>query len=195
MIDSLVAFQDHFATSTIKEQLNLDKPYALMTFHRPSNVDENRNLKNLLQALEKVAETLDCVFPIHPRTRNKLENLGFLNRLQPNPRFHILDPIGYIHFMRLQKDASVILTDSGGLQEESTFFGVPCLTVRDNTERPVTITHGTNKLIGTEYENIPNEVEQAVSVPLERNTSSELWDGKAAERIAEILKDNLIRKI
>ena len=97
--------------------------------------------------------------------------------------------------MRLQKDASVILTDSGGLQEESTFFGVPCLTVRDNTERPVTITHGTNKLVGTEYTNIPNEVEQAVSGPVVRSTRPELWDGKAAKRIAEILRDNLIRNI
>jgi UDP-N-acetylglucosamine 2-epimerase (non-hydrolysing) len=195
MIDSLVAFQDHFATSTIKDQLNLDRPYALMTFHRPSNVDENDNLKNLVLALEKVSDTLDCVFPIHPRTRTKLDNFGFLNRLQLNPRFHILDPIGYIDFMRLQKDASVILTDSGGLQEESTFFGVPCLTVRDNTERPVTITHGTNKLIGTEYAKIPNEVQQAISIPEERSTRPELWDGKAAKRIAEILRDNLIRNI
>ena len=195
MIDSLVAFTDHFAASTIKDQLNLDRPYALMTFHRPSNVDKNKNLKKLVQALEKVSEPLDCVFPIHPRTRTKLDNFGFLNRLQLNPRFHILDPIGYIDFMRLQKDASVILTDSGGLQEESTFFGVPCLTVRDNTERPVTITHGTNKLIGTEYANIPNEVEQAVSGPIVRSTKPELWDGKAAKRIAEILRDNLIRNI
>ena len=179
----------------IKDQLNLDRPYALMTFHRPSNVDENKNLKNLVKALEKISETLDCVFPIHPRTRNKLENLGFLKRLQLNPRFHILDSIGYIDFMRLQKDASVILTDSGGLQEESTFFGVPCLTVRDNTERPVTILHGTNKLIGTKYANIPNEVKQTVSVPVERSIRPELWDGKAAKRIAEILRDNLIRNI
>ena len=138
-----------------------------------------------------MSETLDCVFPIHPRTRTKLENLGFLNRLQLNPRFHILEPIGYIDFMRLQKDASVILTDSGGLQEESTFFGVPCLTVRNNTERPVTITHGTNKLIGTEYTNIPYEVEQAISVVSERSTIPELWDGKAAERIAAVINNGL----
>ena len=114
MIDSLVAFQDHFTASTIKDQLNLNKHYVLMTFHRPSNVDENKNLKHLVQALEKVSETLDCVFPIHPRTRNKLDDFGFLNRLHLNPRFHILDPIGYIDFMRLQKDASIIITDSGG---------------------------------------------------------------------------------
>ena len=128
---------------------------------------------------------------MHPRTKTKLDDFGFLNRLQLNPRFHILDPIGYIDFMRLQKDASVILTDSGGLQEESTFFSVPCLTVRNNTERPVTITHGTNKLIGTKYTNIPNEVEQAVSVPMERNTIPELWDGKAAKRIAAVIKSQL----
>ena len=126
MIDSLVAFENYFTASTIKDQLNLVRPYALMTFHRPSNVDENENLNNLVQALEKMSETLDCVFPIHPRTRTKLDNFEFLNRLKLNPRFHILDPIGYINFIRLQKDASVILTDSGGLQEESTFFGVPC---------------------------------------------------------------------
>ena len=187
MIDSLVAFQDHFAASTIKDKLNLDQSYALMTFHRPSNVDQYKSLKNLVQALEKVSETLDCVFPIHPRTRKKLDDFGFLNRLQLNPRFHILDPIGYIDFMRLQKDASVILTDSGGLQEESTFFGVPCLTVRDNTERPVTITHGTNKLIGTDYSNIPNEIEKALTSQKGSSMCPDLWDGKSAERIRKVL--------
>ena len=189
MIDSLVIFREKFFASTIKEQLNLYQPFILITLHRPSNVDKRENLQALVQAFEKVAESLDCVFPVHPRTRRKLDNLGLLNQLQLNPRFHILEPIGYIDFMRLQNDASVILTDSGGVQEESTFFGVPCLTIRDNTERPVTITHGTNKLIGTKYNNIPNEVEQAVSLPVKSKTSPKLWDGKAAYRIATIIKN------
>ena len=187
MIDSLIEFMDHFSKSKIQEELKLEQPYALMTFHRPSNVDNNENLKNLLQALEKASETLDCVFPIHPRTHNRLNKNGLLNRLKNNPRFHILGPIGYIDFMRLQKDASIILTDSGGIQEESTYFGVPCLTVRKNTERPVTITHGTNKLIGEKYLNIPKEIEQAISRDVTNKPSPKLWDGKASDRISEII--------
>ena len=194
MIDSLVAFQRHFDTSTIKDTLGLDRPYALMTFHRPSNVDDNDNLKQLVFSLENVSEKLDCVFPIHPRTRNKLDSFGFLKQLETNPRFHLLDPIGYIDFMRLQKDAAVILTDSGGVQEESTYFGVPCLTVRDNTERPVTITQGTNKLIGTNYTNIPGEVDQVMLSSGKNTLCPELWDGKAAERLAEIIQSKVLNK-
>ena len=188
MIDSLFEFTVHFSKSKIKEQLKLKQPYILMTFHRPSNVDIKNNLNRLIQALEKVSDTYDCIFPIHPRTSGKLKKYGLFNRLKNNPQFHLLDPIGYIDFMRLQKDASVILTDSGGIQEESTFFGVPCLTVRKNTERPITITHGTNKLIGENYSIIPNEIDQAISVNVEKKQKPKLWDGKASERIADIIK-------
>jgi len=185
MIDSLVEFRKLFMSSSIIDKLNLDSHYALMTFHRPSNVDREENLKSLVRALEKVSDIFDCIFPVHPRTKSKLSNFGLLDRLRLNPRFHILDPIGYIDFMRLQNDASVIITDSGGLQEESTFLGVPCLTVRDNTERPITVTHGTNKLIGTEYINIPDEVKQ--TKPVKMKQIPDLWDGKAGARVAKII--------
>ena len=185
MIDSLLEHRKLFMSSSIIDELNIDSQYALMTFHRPSNVDREGNLKILVRALEKVSDIYDCIFPVHPRTKSKLSDFGLLDRLRLNPRFHILDPIGYIDFMRLQKDASVIITDSGGLQEESTFLGVPCLTVRDTTERPITVSHGTNKLIGTGYINILDEVKQ--TKPVKGEQIPDLWDGKAGERIARII--------
>jgi len=151
MIDSLVQCQGHFAKSTIRNDLGLVGDYALMTFHRPSNVDDEASLQQLVTAITDVARRLPGIFPVHPRTRNKLENLGLLDTLQNNDKIFLIDPIGYIDFMHLQQHAVIVLTDSGGIQEESTFFGVPCLTVRDNTERPITTTLGTNKLIGTVY--------------------------------------------
>jgi len=132
---------------------------------------------------------MNCVFPIHPRTKERLDNFGMLNKLKFNPRCHLIDPLGYIDFMNLQKDATVILTDSDGIQGESTFFNVPCLTIRDNTERPVTISHGTNKLIGTEDSNIPNEIARVMSKPIEKKPKPALWDGKASNRIAEIINN------
>ncbi len=189
MIDSLVAFQDHFEQSSILDTMGIDKPYALMTFHRPANVDDNHHLGKLIHALETVSETIDCVFPVHPRTRNKLDEFGLLDSLENNPHFHLLDPVGYIDFMRLQRDATVILTDSGGIQEESTYFGVPCLTVRENTERPVTIDQGTNKLIGTAFANIPAEIEYVLNSSIQSDRRPDLWDGKTAERLAKHIKD------
>jgi len=187
MIDSLVAFQDHFNRSNIIDVIGLKQSYALMTFHRPSNVDHNDHLQQLVRSLEEVSKNLDCVFPIHPRTRNKLKDFGLLNRLESNPSFHLLDPIGYIDFMRLQKDATIILTDSGGVQEESTFFGVPCLTVRENTERPVTIEFGTNTLIGTHYTNIPEAIKKALRHSGEKSLCPDRWDGNASDRITTII--------
>lgn len=185
MIDSLVAFTPLFRSSNVHSTLGVTRPYALMTFHRPSNVDAENNLQKLVRMLEKITDRLNCVFPVHPRTLHKLEQFGLRQRLEDNPRFFLTEPLGYLDFMRLQMDADVVLTDSGGVQEESTYFGVPCLTVRDNTERPVTITQGTNRLIGTAYDNIPEEVARALAGGDRKNSIPELWDGKAAERIAE----------
>lgn len=188
MIDSLVAFQEYFSASTIHEQLNLHRPYAVMTFHRPSNVDEDERLIALVEALEETSTLLDCVFPVHPRTRRKLEQSGLWQRLESNTHCHVLLPVGYIDFMRLQRDAQVVLTDSGGIQEETTFLGVPCLTVRDNTERPIAITQGTNKLIGTDYSVISHEVEMVLTKKRHETRQPELWDGHAAQRIAEVIE-------
>ncbi len=187
MIDSLMAFQDKFDQSEILQSLGITNRFALITLHRPSNVDSIESLTALVAALEKTSEKLELVFPIHPRTRNRLADFGLLDQLEKNTRCHLLDPLGYIDFMRLQRDAAVVITDSGGIQEESTCFGVPCLTVRDNTERPVTISDGTNKLIGTNYNQIPVEVNSVLDQPINHNKIPELWDGQSGKRIADIL--------
>ena len=195
MIDSLVQWQSHFAKSTIRNDLGLVGDYALMTFHRPSNVDDEDSLKKLIKAIIDVAERLPCIFPVHPRTRNKLENIGLLDTLQKNDNIFLIDPIGYIDFMHLQQHAVIVLTDSGGIQEESTFFGVPCLTVRENTERPITTTLGTNKLIGIDYERIRHEVDLVLAGNSKEHTIPDLWDGKAANRISAIIDDYFTKMI
>ena len=184
MIDSLIRFQSHFDSVHIKDACGFqDKEYVLITLHRPSNVDDPVNLEQLIASLNTVAEIVPCLWPLHPRTRKQLDNI--------TPKLHdrlfIIDPLGYLEFMGLQRDAAAVITDSGGIQEESTFLGVPCLTVRDNTERPITIEQGTNRLVGTEYSNIPEIVKEVIvekSVP----RVPELWDGKSSERIANVLQ-------
>ncbi len=189
MIDSLMEFKSKFDESSVHSSMGISDDYALLTFHRPSNVDDEDNLKSLVSNLIEVSNSIPCVFPIHPRTKHKLDDFGFLNDLESNPRFYLAEPLGYIDFMALQKNATIILTDSGGVQEESTSFGVPCLTIRDNTERPITCTQGTNKLIGTDYSVIPKEVNQMISEKKREHRVPDLWDGKAAVRLAEVIED------
>ena len=183
MIDSLIRFQPLFDSVHIKDACGFqDKEYVLITLHRPSNVDDPVNLEQLIASLNTVAETAPCLWPLHPRTRKQLDNI--------TPKLHdrlfIIDPLGYLEFMGLQRDAAAVITDSGGIQEESTFLGVPCLTVRDNTERPITIEQGTNRLVGTEYSNLPGAVREAIVEKSDSNVP-ELWDGKSSERIARVL--------
>ena len=191
MIDTLVAFEEHFNASNIHKILGLNGSYALITFHRPSNVDSESGLIKLVQALEETAEIVPCVFPVHPRTKQNLKNYDLFSRLNTNTKFQMIEPIGYIDFMRLQRDASVVLTDSGGIQEETTYFGVPCLTVRDNTERPITIEKGTNKLVGTDYSKIAGTVRETITQD-KKFRIPELWDGRAFERITEVLFDFIL---
>ena len=183
MIDSLIRFQPLFDSVHIKDACGFqDKEYVLITLHRPSNVDDPVNLEQLIASLNTVAETAPCLWPLHPRTRKQLDNI--------TPKLHdrlfIIDPLGYLEFMGLQRDAAAVITDSGGIQEESTFLGVPCLTVRDNTERPITIEQGTNRLVGTDYSNIPGAVKEAI-VKKSEPIIPELWDGKSSERIVNVL--------
>jgi len=157
--------------------------YGLVTLHRPSNVDRAATLEPLLAALREVSEKLPLVFALHPRTRANMERFG-LRALADSPRIVFLPPQGYLEMLGLMSWATLVLTDSGGLQEETTALGVPCLTLRDNTERPITVEQGTNTLVGRDRTAILNGVDEALSGGGKRGRVPELWDGRAAERIA-----------
>ena len=161
--------------------------YALLTLHRPSNVDDPAQLAPLLDLLEEIHRELPVVFPVHPRTRAAMRAL----RGDQEPGLMLLEPLGYLEFLRLMTDARLVLTDSGGIQEETTVLGVPCLTLRENTERPVTLSEGTNKLVGRDPVTIGLEVRKALAAQPRRGSVPEGWDGAAAGRIADILERDL----
>lgn len=191
MIDSLFYNLEKAKNSLVREDLNLnEKDYAVLTLHRPSNVDEKETFSELLGALRKIGEKLPVVFPAHPRTMAKIAEFGFAERVK-NSNVKLIEPLGYLDFMRLYSGAKLVLTDSGGLQEETTALSIPCLTLRENTERPITVEMGTNRLVGTNAERI----EQAAFEILSRNNYAKdakippLWDGKAAERICDLLPE------
>jgi UDP-N-acetylglucosamine 2-epimerase (non-hydrolysing) len=185
MIDSLIHYLPKIEKSDIVSRINLEpKKYIVVTLHRPNNVDEPSNLKEIFLQFFRLAESYKIVFPIHPRTQKVLEIAG-LTGIHKN--ILLIDPIGYIDFVSLVKNCALTLTDSGGIQEETTFLKVPCLTLRDNTERPITTILGTNKLIGTNYNNIYNEAASALQNIRTNSTIPPLWDGNAAERIAGII--------
>lgn len=185
MIDSLVHYIDKSASESILEDLNLQSgEYILSTLHRPSNVDTKESLENLLDILEGLTENNQVVLPLHPRTENNLKKFGLDGRFKSMRNLVSIEPQGYLPFIKLIKNAKALVTDSGGIQEETTFLKVPCITLRENTERPVTIELGTNQLVPINRE--------SVLTALEKQSKSEseippLWDGKAAERICDIL--------
>lgn len=188
MIDSLYAQLERAGRSRIREELGVGRgtDYAVVTLHRPSNVDERAPLERILSALEQISERLHVVFPAHPRTRRRLEEFGLTKRVEAlAPRLSLIEPLGYLDFLRLYSGASLVLTDSGGIQEESTALSIPCLTLRENTERPITITHGTNRLVGTNTERITAAAFDALDHP--RAEHPPLWDGQAADRILNAL--------
>ncbi len=199
MIDSLEASRRMWAQSRIGDQLGVAKgQYGVMTLHRPANVDSPDILKNLVRAIADIARHVPIIFPIHPRTRKQLETqeeirplLSFEVGKSPKSGIHCLDPVGYIDFMNLVAGARIVLTDSGGIQEETTALGIPCLTLRDNTERPVTISHGTNRLVGTSPDAIVREAEKVLQSPLLAPSPPPLWDGFASKRIVHILLERL----
>lgn len=179
MIDSLVRLLPAAIAAPIG---NLPDRYALVTLHRPSNVDDNATLKSLMEVLLKVSTELDVVFPVHPRTRQRLATLD-----ASSSRLHLLEPLPYIEFLALQRRATVVITDSGGIQEETTYLGVPCLTLRTNTERPVTVDLGTNVLVGQNSEELLCEVDKVLKGKAKSGTIPPLWDGHAGGRIADVL--------
>src|SRR3712207_4948738 len=190
MIDSLFKQLERAETSRVREELEVaGRDYAVVTLHRPSNVDEPEVLGRILSALKRIGERLPVVFPIHPRTRKSLEGLGLPGAMGPGGRVRLVEPLGYLDFLRLYSGARLVLTDSGGVQEETTALGIPCLTLRENTERPVTVELGTNRVVGTDPERIVAEAEAALAKDRQKEPPRipPLWDGRAAERILDAL--------
>ena len=186
MIDTLIRLLPQAAECFPSE---VCPPYALVTLHRPSNVDDLPWLKNLLATLADLSGQLNIIFPVHPRTRQRMNEIGLADAY--GARLRLLQPLPYLEFLALQSRASVVITDSGGIQEETTFLGVPCLTVRENTERPITVTHGTNRLVGRDIErlreNVVETLRREATVSGANPSRVPLWDGHAAERIAAVI--------
>ncbi|MBV9925942.1 MAG: UDP-N-acetylglucosamine 2-epimerase (non-hydrolyzing) [Acidobacteria bacterium] len=190
MIDSLFKQLERAASSRVREELEVaGADYAVVTLHRPSNVDEPETLRGILSALARVGRRLPVVFPIHPRTRKNLAEFGLLEAAEEGGRLRLTEPLGYLDFLRLYSGARLVLTDSGGIQEETTALGIPCLTLRENTERPVTVELGTNRVVGTDPERIVAEAQAALSQDRQKEPPRvpPLWDGRAAERILDAL--------
>ncbi|MDH3521592.1 MAG: UDP-N-acetylglucosamine 2-epimerase (non-hydrolyzing) [Myxococcales bacterium] len=191
MIDTLTKHREKAEQSRILEDLGLaEQGYAVLTLHRPSNVDDPRTLEKLIDALEVVQQDMPLVFPAHPRTRAKLREFGLGGRLESMRGLRILDPIGYLGFLKLMASARLVLTDSGGIQEETTILQVPCLTLRENTERPVTVELGSNRLVGIDPQRIVAAYQEILAA---RETSFQippLWDGRAAQRIVAVLRES-----
>jgi UDP-N-acetylglucosamine 2-epimerase (non-hydrolysing) len=187
MIDALRHFLPLAQQSRITEDLHLAKaggwlPFGVVTLHRPSNVDVDETLASLMRALQDVSTQLPLIFPVHPRTRQKL--LQFVSN---DSQLRLIEPLGYLDFLALLSRARIVLTDSGGIQEETTALGIPCLTLRENTERPITVTTGTNHIVGHDFEKVALLTREVLSGDGKPGQQPELWDGHASERIVEIL--------
>lgn len=189
MIDSLLKLLESSASSTIRETLGVaGTDYAVVTLHRPSNVDEPETLGQIVEALIDLSERLPIVFPLHPRTRKMMGEFGLSEIAARSTNLHLIDPLGYLDFLRLYSGARLVLTDSGGIQEETTALGIPCLTLRENTERPITIELGTNKLVGNKRETIVAAARASLNSASTNNPRiPPLWDGRTAERIVDSL--------
>ncbi|MEZ4967999.1 MAG: UDP-N-acetylglucosamine 2-epimerase (non-hydrolyzing) [Saprospiraceae bacterium] len=189
MIDTLLRFREQAGATKSAAALGLrPRHYVLVTLHRPSNVDTPVGQERMWQVLESVCRQTVAVFPMHPRTRGRMQRSGWLQRLETLDNLLLLPPQGYLEFLNLMENAALIMTDSGGIQDETTFLGIPCLTLRDTTERPVTVAMGTNELlVRHEPQVIQKKIEQALSEQWKRGTVPPLWDGQSGRRIAEIL--------
>jgi UDP-N-acetylglucosamine 2-epimerase (non-hydrolysing) len=185
MIDSLIDFLPKSRGSKILKELNLkEKNYTVVTLHRPSNVDDASNLKKILESLENAAKINPIVFPVHPRTRKKIDDFGYTDMIKS---VILTDPLGYLDFLCLMSNSQIVVTDSGGIQEETTYLKIPCITLRPNTERPVTIHQGTNRLLDIKRENLSDAILAIAQKPPTNVLSIEKWDGHTADRIVQIL--------
>ncbi len=190
MIDSLQKHVEIARNSDVLRRLSLEEGgYAVMTLHRPSNVDDPDTLSRIVSAVSEIQQEVPVVFPVHPRTRKGLEAEPVKSRLESSRGLILLEPQGYVDFLRLLLSSGLVLTDSGGIQEEATVLGVPCLTLRENTERPVTVTCGTNTIVGTDPRRIVGEARKILAGQGKRGNVPPLWDGKSAGRIASVIDD------
>ena len=192
MIDTLLKNRARAATSNILSQFNLDgNGFAVLTLHRPSNVDDVIAFGRVLDALEIIQNDMPVIFPIHPRTRKNLSSWSLGERIEKLPNLRLTDPLGYLDFLKLMSSAKLVLTDSGGIQEETTILKIPCLTLRENTERPITTQVGSNRVVGTDTNKIIETYRQVVDGGWCKPQIPSLWDGHAAERIVKIILEKL----
>ena len=192
MIDSLLNNMEISKKSRIHNELNIVKgEYATITLHRPSNVDFKGVFSGIIEAFEIIGKEIPIIFPAHPRTSNMITKFGFEDRVNQIPNFQMIKPQGYLDFLALIKHSKAVLTDSGGLQEETTALGIPCITIRENTERPITVTEGTNTIVGSKTKNIVKEWDNISKNKGKKGNVPELWDGKTAERIGRCIIEYL----
>jgi UDP-N-acetylglucosamine 2-epimerase (non-hydrolysing) len=200
MIDTLLRHSAIASRSPILDRLGVrqtgtnSKPYGVLTLHRPSNVDDREILQGILHAVSTIATELPVFFPIHPRTRKNIEGFGlngFLTDAREHRRIIALGPLGYIDFLALNQSARIVMTDSGGIQEETTVLGVPCLTLRENTERPATVEYGTNQIVGVKPDRIISAAQSILRNPKPQPRRPPLWDGNAASRIVSVIREHL----
>lgn len=191
MMDSYEMLRNKIDKDTLLSKLNITKnSYAAITMHRPSNVDSPVKLEKLVASLINISKKISLVFPIHPRTRKQLIQFNMLEKLENEESILLVEPLSYISFMHLISNAKVVITDSGGIQEETTYLNIPCITVRDNTERPITVSEGTNRL--STIEEIEHNVDDILAGNWQTGKKPELWDGNTASRVVTILKNILI---
>jgi len=189
MIDSLVANLERAKESKVLDELGLEPgKFGVMTLHRPSNVDDPATLLPLMEALHEIAEELPIVFSCHPRTAERLAKIEEYRAISGRGDLRILDPLGYLDFLHLYSHSRIVLTDSGGLQEETTFLKIPCLTIRENTERPITITEGTNTLVGADPDRIRKAARRVLDGETTKARAPDLWDGQTAGRIVDVFE-------
>jgi UDP-N-acetylglucosamine 2-epimerase (non-hydrolysing) len=191
MIDSLLQNLERARKSQMRSELGVtDSEYGVLTLHRPSNVDQPETFTRILAALETITEKLPVIFPVHPRTRKTIAALGLSDRVAAMSNLRLIDPLGYLDFLSLYSNARLVLTDSGGIQEETTALGIPCLTLRENTERPITVELGTNVIVGTDTVRIVTAATSALNGSAKQTARQPpLWDGHASERILDALEE------
>jgi UDP-N-acetylglucosamine 2-epimerase (non-hydrolysing) len=188
MVDALLQNLDRISRSDLLERLTLtERGYATLTLHRPDNVGDAGAATDIVEALEQIQRRIPIVFPVHPRSREELRGLGIWNRLAAMPNLLLIEPLGYLDFLKLVKESALVLTDSGGVQEETTVLRVPCLTLRESTERPATVLEGSNRIVGKDPRAIVEAALEAIAGEWRFRGVPELWDGMAAARIVAVL--------